>query len=264
MQLRQRREFYFGGERGFFADTVISLVNASLYDHPVRQGLEDLVKILVGTMAACATGAIVILSKKSALGIRSQKYLCLPAILLGTAFGTVAQRHLLGTKYLIDRTAILFVPVFVLACIAGVEAVGRSWPRSSVRTAALAFLVLLDASAAANFARAANLRYTANWRYDVEAGQMLNDLAAREAGRNHGAPIRLGVTWYLEPSVNFYRTVRNLSWLQRVTRAGVTEGDYDYYYVGVEDAGLLAWTKTELVGDYEFSRTLLLKKVRSR
>jgi hypothetical protein len=264
MQLRQRKEFYFGGERGFFTDTVISLVNASLYDHPVPQGLEDFLKVLVGMVAACTTAAIMVLSKKSALGNRSQKYLCLPAILLGAAFGTAIQRHLFGTRFLIDRTGILFVPLFVLVCIAGVEAAARSWPRSVVRMVALSFLVLLNVAAAANFARAANLRYTVNWRYDVETGQMLKDLAAREAGQNHVAPIRMGVTWYLEPSVNFYRTVRNLSWLERVTRAGITESDYDYYYVGIEDAVLLASTKTELIKSYEFSRTLLFKNMRSR
>jgi hypothetical protein len=38
----------------------------------------------------------------------------------------------------------------------------------------------------------------------------------------------LGVSWTLEPSVNYYRETKSLYWLKPVNRDGIS-GDYDYY-----------------------------------
>ena len=73
---------------------------------------------------------------------------------------------------------------------------------------------------------------------------------------NH--PVTMGITWYFEPTVNFYRTTDGLTWLNEVNRDGpaVTA---DYYCISREDM-----TRVPLRGNlplilFDDGKTMLVK-----
>jgi hypothetical protein len=53
----------------------------------------------------------------------------------------------------------------------------------------------------------------------------------------------LGISWTLEPSVNYYRETKSLYWLKPVNRDGIS-GAYDYYLFFDEDSNQLNQQKT--------------------
>lgn len=259
LRLKRAGEFYYGGDKGFFPDTVLSLVGASSYDLVLSQSTEKAIGALVVCAVLCAGLISLVLGLRRRFDVRSQMFICLPAVALTAGLGTIAQNHLLGIKYLTDRTAILFVPLFILAIIAGIEAAGLLWPLRSVRAVSFIALTAAVFTMAVDYLPAVNLRYTARWRYDADTAEMLRDLTAGQPRREFRAPIRLGVTWYLEPAVNYYAATDNISWLRKVTRASITEGEYDFYYVSDEDFKLLDKRKLTLLRHYELSGNNLLE-----
>lgn len=76
--------------------------------------------------------------------------------------------------------------------------------------------------------RAINWTHSLSWKYDAETKAMIGDLTERHAS-NSESKVTLGVSWVFEPSVNYYRVTRRLSWLAPVTREGLL-GGFDYYY----------------------------------
>ncbi len=52
------------------------------------------------------------------------------------------------------------------------------------------------------------------------------------------AKVRVGISWMLEPSMNFYRRVYNLEWMTPLDRKG-PNGDYDYYVLLDGEAPLI-------------------------
>jgi hypothetical protein len=73
------------------------------------------------------------------------------------------------------------------------------------------------------------------WWYDADTRNIVAAIAARE--RSAHQAVRVGATWQLEPSINFYRKTWALDWMAPVDRSG-PQGDYDYYVLALGDAGL--------------------------
>jgi hypothetical protein len=103
--------------------------------------------------------------------------------------------------------------------------------------------VLLSAGlAAATFAAAAGTTHTLIWRYDADNPRMLDDLDRARRERGFARPVRLGITWLMEPSINYYRVHRRLDWLLPVTRSGLADRNPDFCF----------WTPK----DYDAARAL--------
>jgi hypothetical protein len=52
------------------------------------------------------------------------------------------------------------------------------------------------------------------------------------------AEVRVGATWQLEPSLNFYRRRYGLKWIKPLLRDGA-DGDFDYYVLLPADYWLI-------------------------
>ena len=72
-----------------------------------------------------------------------------------------------------------------------------------------------------HFARAANWEFTLNNRFDLGTREMLADLAAdHNASHGNSEKVSLAVNWIYEPTANYYRLARGLTWLEPVSRRG--------------------------------------------
>jgi len=216
----------FGYATGFWENTVRSLIDTYLYEQPYAAAAIWLLNVVAIACAIAVPLAIVFLFATRRRKLVMDWHLVLLATLLITCGLSVLQHLVMGTAYLQERFALFLWPLIVLALISAVDIVSVS--KKGYVAARLCSLLAVG-FAVVHLCISANLSYSLNWRYDADTPQMLKDLEniSRRDGRSKSV---CGVVWYFEPTVNFYRQLYGLTWLQPVDRSW-PDKDYDYHYI---------------------------------
>jgi hypothetical protein len=94
---------------------------------------------------------------------------------------------------------------------------------------------------AVEFAAQWNVHSFLVWRYDADTKRIFEVLEKipRPAGQPDGS-VRLGVSWVLEPALNFYRETRKASWMAPVVRDGF-DGARQFYIATPQDQSTAPW-----------------------
>jgi 4-amino-4-deoxy-L-arabinose transferase-like glycosyltransferase len=137
--------------------------------------------------------------------------------------------YALRLPYPADRTALYWIP---LLGFSGVLVTIRL--RSKI-VSALALVIL--GAFILQFAGQLNTSWYSVWRFDASTKKAVDMIRERHAV-TPDQTVRIGATWPLEPSLNFYRDRYRLSWMQPVTRKG-PEGEFDYYMLLYDDRSLV-------------------------
>jgi len=229
------QHFYYGAKS--LAETSESVVFYSLI-HVGEPGLERFreavlflahraVPVLIALLAL-GWGAIALRRRGRDDADRAAVFLA--ATLVVTLAVLIAAHGAAGVMYPLGRTGVYFVPLLLLPLVA---AVAKLWPGRWTRpVAVLAALALFACTAV--FLLRWNTRVYGEWTFDAGTRDIVRRIAL-----GHPKPgTRVGGTWLLEPSVNFYRQTWRLDWMKPVER-GAPDGDYDFYVLGPEDAGVV-------------------------
>jgi hypothetical protein len=217
----------WGGTRGFWADSVRSLVDATLYG-----------ATWPGLATAGTAGLAVLLAAGGVAGgwwvwhRRGVHPVALVSAFVGLVWAGMALAFVAaGVRWPLDRSAIMLIPGLLLVLVTGWELASRS--RAPVgRAIAIGAGSLVVALAAVELARA-NLSKTYLWPHDAATRQVMRSVATLAAPAPKES-VRMVVSWPLEPAVNFYRVVRQLDGLAPVNRARPQPGA-DLYYLLEED-----------------------------
>lgn len=229
MELSRKGLFYMGGRRGLWPDTVVSLL-------AVLRGRESEAAPRAPLLEAVILATILFLAAAVLIRPRLRRpALLVPAVLLALTAGATDLAHrLLGAPLPVERAAL---PIQFLFLAASTAAAGdwisrrrRGWPAVSAGTVLASLLVGLA------FLRNANVTHTLTWRYDADNLKMLADLDRARRERAMLRPVRLGISWRMEPSINYYRGRRGLDWLLPVTRNGLADHDPDFVFYAPTDA----------------------------
>ncbi len=224
------RQLDFGGKSGIVSDTINSVVTSSLYHLQMPPWL---------TMAIswCALGAILavsvfcisrIINRKKPYSAVFYKLVLVNCILLCILSGSIAQHYIFGNDYLTGRFALFLYPLFVLHLVWGFQIL--SGKRKFAGSAAFV-------SGACGVVATLNLLYNLNlssyldWEYDAGTKQMMEVLIKHHHEQGTSGQIRIGNTWYFEPTINFYKNLYQLDWLQPADREQpVITDDYCYLH----------------------------------
>jgi hypothetical protein len=244
-RLRSEDELYFGGDRGFWEDTVQSVIASSLYRR------SDLLSVVLVVLVAVivAGGAVA-----AAVGMRTRNLPLHAAafiLLAGPALVSTVEHHILGVPFLIDRTALFFVPLFAIWLALAADALARD-----IRfTAAVRWsTVLIGAAACVNLATAANTSYALDWRYDADTEEVMTELAGPPGERR---PTDFGVSYLFQPTTSFYRETR-FRWLPECL-AECLDARSDYYYVIGQDVQTVQGRGARIVRVYGVSGGVLAR-----
>lgn len=226
IRLREANELYFGGTTGFWQDTVTSLVQGFLYGQTYAATTQFIIQILIvlSLAAGLVYTAYILFRKNTSAKTGSAENLFLPGLLLLLilcAASTIVQYHLLGTKYLTERTALFFIPVFGVFVA---ELFYRFYLAQKHFTYAI---FLFTALIFVHFAMTVNFGTVHIWK--DSSRQMLNDLSVHLTAAKPGKPVKIEAMWAYEITLNFYRTTGNLNWLQPVKTidtATYTQADF--------------------------------------
>lgn len=161
-----------------------------------------------------------------------------------SAFLLFCAHSISGIPYPEDRTGIYFVPLATLAALGLARILmERAGPPRWIGIAASVVL----ASFAIEFAAQFNVKSFWVWRYDADTKRIFAVLEA--APKPAAAPdgqVRLGVSWVYEPALNYYREVRNATWMAPVLRDGFS-GARQFFVVSPQDQGTPAVPKMKQI-----------------
>jgi hypothetical protein len=258
--LKKGGQLYFGGEDGFIQDTVFSLIANSFYK---RTYFSRQTEIVFGLILFSMIVFMIILyahyRKKSLAEILPG--LSIFVFLLLSALLVVLQHLLFQTPYLIGRTALLFVPLYVLFFVFLLASFARLNP--ILNKLAMAVLALLVVFSIYHFSQTANGVTTQEFRNDADTKAMLHDL---DRLRNDVSPardrIRLGIDREFNPVLQYYIRRMGLSWLSIESYPKASTMDFlflkDYYMEDFVGDWLV------IVKKYDISGNLLVKVVKKQ
>ena len=239
--LEKRGELYYGGQDGFVADTVGSLLTSAAY-RPLEAAppwwlLGAKVAVIGVAVAAGAWATLRVLSRHDRHWGNLQRA---ALVLAAVVAAPLLQHHWRGTLYPIERTALLYVVAFAVLVAFAIEELARVRPGLPVKvslavpTGAVSLLAIL------NLAANANLHQTLTWAYDASSHRAVAELVAIE--RRQGPPPqrwKLVTGFPRNEAFNYYRARLQLHWLEPVTREPTTTEGADFYYVGKQDIATL-------------------------
>ena len=247
--------FYYGGNQDFFDDTILSLAKYSFYSPDLHFWMYPVVLTIL--LFFVLTVAVVIRKNNVLFSPANMLFL----VLLLSVLSVIVQHVLLGTLYLIDRTALFYLPLFVLTLAFYVD---RLSPRSLFSLGYSLFTL----AAGVNFVAHFNFYKTAIWYFDAHTPTVLSTL--NEIGERKGHVLRLDYVWPFQSAVSYYsaefRFIESIHTKDDRT-AIQPESDYVLFLahplekVGYEPAGIFIDTgRFRLVQSFPEEYVLLYKR----
>jgi hypothetical protein len=190
-------------------------------------------KAVLPTVLMCAVALAFLAARRwrklgrfDALDRRDKALLFVAGMMVLLLAMMLVNHWLLGIRYLSGRTAIFWAPLFTLAVMLLVAR-----PQKPIAIPALVFAVWGMAMFLGGF----NADHYGEWKYDRLTKNVVRLIQQQNSA---GRPIRIGVSWQFEPSINFYRRRLRLDWLNEVDRRG-PDGDFDFYYLMPPDFSVI-------------------------
>jgi len=246
LYLKEKKLLYFGGTENIINDTFFSLLNKTLH-YKIIENQNTVIIILIFFLLLC--------------GFKYRKNYRIFFILnvfICTVVLTVALNYFLGMKFPLERTALYYI--FIIG-------VYFHYLLQNIFTEEKLFIICLFSSTITlictlilvSFVLSSNLSFARDWKYDADTKLMTNILSTDVL---EGEKISLGINWLFEPTINYYRIVDRLEYLNPVNRKGISGKEYDYYYVFNYETIDIACQ--QVLKKFEISRTKLVKNCRQR
>lgn len=247
---------YACGRKGFVDDTIGSVVRETLAPAPWGDLLREpaTVAVLVAAAFVLASVGILLFSRAERSG--GPAALFVGATFLFYVLAIEVQVRVFGVGYPVDRMALPLVPLLAFAT-AVAAAVLLPEGNRLVRRGASALAVLLCVASVAQLAATADVTRSRLWWFDADAPHVLDEIGRQTAPfRPDEGSVSVGCSWILEPSLNYYRVVRGLTWLLPLDRKGLA-GERDFYVVATPDASSPAAAGLETVRGFASAGTVL-------
>lgn len=254
--LKNSGQLYVGGQTGFFQDTVLSLIHASLYHQNYTLIFSYIIFIFLSSIFLIAV--YLLLQAHKDKEYKSISYLFYTSAILGLIIiGAQLQHLLFKTVFVTDRAALYFLPLTIIWILCTLDA---SLPliKERYKKAAFYSIICLFSLVCFHALLTATLSKTYIWEYDSDSKEIMNDLVFI-----HQASPEVKITywnnWKLEPSINYLKYTRDLTWLDWSYRVTPTEM-YNVYILLPEDYELLEKYSLRIIRNYKNSGVILAVK----
>jgi hypothetical protein len=251
-RLQKSGALYYGGTRGFFDDTLASLIRYGSYSlaHTAEE-VRSVQYFVIAIICIAFAAAVWLVIKRQ---LHRYAFLWMPLYFITGLFAAIELQHILfNSPFAIQRTGIYFIPLFALLLIGMAQTMpGRIENIFFIAFAALGLAVLF---------RSINTSYTMAWKEDASAPVVLTDLHKAYNSIKH--PLQLQVFWIEYPALayNEYRNKTD-TWLactgQIVKDTSDIDHGADFYYVPESVLPKLNWP-VAIEKSYASSGMLLLR-----
>jgi len=225
--LKKSGELFWGGQTGFIRDTMFSLINNSFYGNLYLLRQEWVVFFFTCLVLLAFLVLLIVHARKRTLAEALPGF-SIFSILILTSISTLLQRAILDNLYLIGRTALFFIPLFMLLALFWLEYISRR--TAATKIISICLLAALTILSVLHFSMRASTAMTVEWRSDADTKSMLKDLKTmREKDPGDHPKIVLGINDTFFPSMQYYLKRGNSTWLE-VNTAPPYQG-HDFYYL---------------------------------
>ncbi|MCL6544782.1 MAG: hypothetical protein K6T61_06115 [Bryobacteraceae bacterium] len=259
--------FYFGASTA--RESLHTLVEMSYFHHPLPDRLAAIVPgpafwyplwaVLFPLAAAAALLACLLLVFHAArrggfstLNLPSRALLFAGGTLSLSVVILLAAHRFAGVRLPYTRTGLYFVPLLILTLAAMTAALRH---RPPLRFALGWPLTALGLLSLAQFAAHFQCNHYGEWRFDRSTKRIV-EIIRSDYLRWPRPKVRVGSTWVLEPTLNFYRRRYRLAWMSPVER-GNPDADFDYYVLLTEDHAVAAKRSLRILFADPFAGVLL-------
>ena len=199
-KLKQNGNLYYGGDTSFYHDTLESLANYSFYHVESNSFVQGSLNVFLVLLVLS-----ILLSFYFKRVIFTPKTILLSITLLSIA-SIVLQHVLFDTLYLIDRTALFFVPLFMLVLCFSINEIPRK--------IGSAITLMIVVGFGLNFMKNANLTKAATWYFEAHTAEILT--FANTKGKKLNRKIKLDFSWPFGCSIGYYTQTYHYPYIQLV------------------------------------------------
>lgn len=254
--LKSGGALWYGGRTGFIRDTVFSLINNSFYGELYFRRQEWAV-FLVACLALIGFLSLLFGHYRKKTLAEMLPGLSTVSILALTSVATVLQSTALGNPYPIGRTALFFIPLFMLVLIFLFQYLSRG--KAGLKMISVSFAAVLTILSIYHFSERANTAMTVESRSEADTKSMLKDLQEfRDKNLDRYPGISLGIENAFYPSLQYYLRRGDAAWLE-VHGAPPYKGNDFYYLKDTFDSARMAGLRMIVIKRYPDSGNILLK-----
>jgi len=187
---------YYGGNSGYYKDTLMSLTKYIQYSSSEN----SLTRIILNSFLTLLFVGVffLILNKIKDLTKELNIELFLLLLLITVVLSTVIQHFLFDTLFLIDRTALIFYPLFFLVFVFSINQI-QGVLKNIIFSLVLIFYFL-------NFSNSFNTYKTSLWYFDSHTEYVLKEI--NEIGIKQNKKINIDFSWPFQ-SVIYYLVEKN-------------------------------------------------------
>jgi hypothetical protein len=245
-----------GRMKGFIPDTVFPLIHNSFYGASYFPRQEQAVFLFIILSILGSFIALFVLGRKKSF-TEVLPLVALLGILSFSSASTILQNILLATPYLLGRTAVFFIPLYLLLLIFLIQSLHRG--KAALKVMAVTILVAVTALSVYHFYRTARTDMTMEWRTDAETKSLLGLLKELKEKDFAGRPsISLGVYGNAFPTLQYYLRRQKTAWLEINPTSPDSENDF-YLFLEADDATQMILPRMILIKTFPLSRSILVK-----
>ncbi len=225
-KLRTKGGFWYGGSEGFYQDTLVSLTSYSLGNSVSKEASIFTLNLFLGLffLAIIMVAFKKVFTKK----IFESTSVVLMVLLIVPFCLNIFFHHFLETKFLIDRTALFYFPLFILGL--GFLIRENKWKLTMIfmrgSFVIFSFLSLL------NFYKNANFYCTINWPFDSRTAEVLNYI--NEKGKEQNKIFILDSTVMFSSALRYYQWKKKYQYVvyakEQTDNLDKSLADYFLYY----------------------------------
>lgn len=256
-QLKEAGALFYGGDTSFWKDTFFTLVDRSFYELPYNYWFQRILKAFVLLTIIGTIGFLIVQFFRKQVSL-NKLFLCSLMFLLGLSIlSTIIQHYVLGTLFLIERTALFLIVLFTLLFSFFINEL------STIKNKMSVVAILFAAVSVIHFVRAFNLSYVLEWKQDADTKEMLLELEKVKEIPPEKYNVNMDIPLHVEPGINFYRYLNNLTWLNSVTRVdSISRGKktqklYDYFYLSPKELAVLNRDSIEIIKTFPLTHYTL-------
>jgi hypothetical protein len=253
--LKNADALFYGGTSGFWNDTVVTVFERSLYGIHYPDYFKYLLSSLALSVSIIAFYSSVKMIYKKKYSHEKVYFLFLFFLFVYCSLISVLQHHIFQTPYLTNRTALfllvlfLFVFVFLLNEIAG---------EKKILKFILPVICLLSGI---HFYNSFNLKYVLEYNLNADTKAMIHDIdSLKKEFPPEKFSMDVGVSYDFLESVNYYRCVYNLSWLNLADKSRQLDPVNDFYLFTKNDFRKAHRDSFLVIKTYPLFKSMLLKK----
>jgi len=233
-KLIEENQFFYGGNTSFWHDTVGSLILSTLYGQSyISPILILIIKICIVAFLSC-TGSILFYKMflKKDFNQKDRYLAAIFSLLIMCCLIIILHRIVLGSKYIIQRTACFFIPLFFITILILVAYCRDK--KSKIKRLFSGFIIIISIILSCHFLVSANFRSYFICPYAADIKKVMKDFKETlDEEKFSPNSIYLGTNWPFAHSMNFYKEKYRIEWLHSVEFQGA-DGIFDYYLLTLD------------------------------